>query len=162
MKNKTFLLLGTNLGDRKKNLTVARNSIELNVGPIIKASNIYRTAAWGKTDQPDFLNQAVEVETELPATRVLKEILEAERIMGRMRSVKWSERLIDIDILFYGNSVVNTPDLTIPHPQLPHRRFALVPLAEIAPDFIHPLLSLTIAALLERCPDLLEVTAIDR
>ena len=162
MKNKTFLLLGTNLGDRKKNLTVARNSIELNVGPIIKASTIYRTAAWGKTDQPDFLNQAVGVETEFPATRVLKEILEAERIMGRMRSVKWSERLIDIDILFYGNSVVNTPELTIPHPQLPHRRFALVPLAEISPDFIHPLLNLTIAALLERCPDLLEVTAVER
>lgn len=162
MKNKTFLLLGTNLGDRKKNLAVARNSIELNVGPITKASTIYQTAAWGKTDQPEFLNQAVEVETELPATDVLKEILEAERIMGRKRSVKWSERLIDIDILFYGNSVVNTPELTIPHPQLPHRRFALVPLAEIAPDFIHPQLSLTIAGLLERCPDLLEVTAIDR
>ena len=162
MKNKTFLLLGTNLGDRKKNLTVARNSIELNVGPIIKASTIYRTAAWGKTDQPDFLNQAVEVETEFPATRVLKEILEAERIMGRMRSVKWSERLIDIDILFYANSVINTPELTIPHPQLPYRRFALMPLAEIAPDFIHPLLNLTIAALLERCPDLLEVTAVER
>jgi len=162
MKNKTFLLLGTNLGDRKKNLTVARNSIELNVGPIIKASTIYRTAAWGKTDQPDFLNQAVEVETEFPATRVLKEILEAERIMGRMRSVKWSERLIDIDILFYANSVINTPELTIPHPQLPYRRFALMPLAEIPPDCIHPLLSLTIAALLERCPDLLEVTVIDR
>lgn len=162
MKNKTFLLLGTNLGDRKKNLTVARNTIELNVGPITKASTIYQTAAWGKTDQPEFLNQAVEVETELTATRVLKEILEAERIMGRMRSVKWSERLIDIDILFYGNLVVNTPELTIPHPQLPHRRFALVPLAEIAPDFIHPQLSLTIAGLLERCRDLLEVTAIDR
>jgi 2-amino-4-hydroxy-6-hydroxymethyldihydropteridine diphosphokinase len=160
MKNRTFLLLGTNLGDRKKNLTVARNTIELNVGPIIKASSIYETMAWGKTDQPDFLNQALEVETEAPPLHVLHEILEVEKMMGRTRKEKWSERVIDIDILLYGNEIITSPELTIPHPELPHRRFALVPLTEIAADFIHPVLRLTIAELLSRCPDLLEVVAI--
>ena len=153
------MLLGTNLGDRKKNLTLARDSIARNVGPIIKTSSIYRTAAWGIADQPEFLNQAVEVETELTAINVLTEILGAEKIMGRMRRAKWSERVIDIDILFYGNSIVNLPELTVPHPQLPYRRFALVPLNEIAPDFVHPLLNLTVAELLSRCSDLLEVSA---
>jgi 2-amino-4-hydroxy-6-hydroxymethyldihydropteridine diphosphokinase len=158
MKNRTFLLLGTNLGDRKKNLTFARDSIAANVGPIIKASSIYRTAAWGITDQPEFLNQAVEVETQLTATNVLTEVLGAEKIMGRMRRAKWSERIIDIDILFYGTSIVNSPELTIPHPQLPYRRFALVPLNEIAPAFVHPLLNQTVTELLSQCSDLLEVT----
>lgn len=161
MKSKTFLLLGTNLGDRKKNLTIARNSIEVKVGAIVRASSIYQTAAWGKSDQPDFLNQVVEVETELPATRVLFEILEVEKLMGRVRTVKWSERLIDIDILLYENAIINSPGLTVPHPHLPFRRFALMPLAEIASDYIHPQLNLTIAQLLEQCPDALEVTAID-
>ena len=159
MKNTTFLLLGTNLGDRKKNLVMARSSIELRVGAIRNASSIYQTAAWGKSDQPDFLNLAIEVETELSPKRVLKEILEVETTMGRVRTSKWSERLIDIDILLYEGVVISSDELTIPHPQLPARRFALVPLAEIAPEFIHPLLHITISDLLERCSDKLEVTA---
>jgi 2-amino-4-hydroxy-6-hydroxymethyldihydropteridine diphosphokinase len=160
MKHTTFLLLGTNLGDRKKNLTIARNTIELNVGPIVKASSIYETKAWGKTDQPDFLNQSLEVETELTPVAVLSEILEVEKVMGRMRKEKWSERLIDIDILLYDDATINSSDLTIPHPQLPNRRFALVPLAEIAGARVHPVFKVTIAELLERSPDSLEVRLI--
>lgn len=160
MKNTTFLLLGTNLGDRKKNLAIARNSIELMVGVIKKASSIYETAAWGKSDQPDFLNQAVEVETELSPKQVLKEILDVEKNMGRVRTSKWSERLIDIDILLYNDLVINSNELIVPHPQLPSRRFALAPLSEIAPQFVHPLLYVTIKALLEQCPDGLDVAVV--
>jgi 2-amino-4-hydroxy-6-hydroxymethyldihydropteridine diphosphokinase len=161
MKNRTFLLLGTNLGDRKKNLTIARDSIELSVGLIKNTSSIYETAAWGKSDQPDFLNQAVEVETELSPMRVLKKILDVETIMGRVRNVKWSERLIDIDILLYGDVVINSDELTLPHPQLPYRRFALMPLCEIAPQLVHPSLHTTISELLAQCPDRLEVTLVN-
>src|SRR3989337_688808 len=105
MKHITFLLLGTNQGDRKKNLTFARNAIELSVGPILKASFLYQTAAWGKTDQPDFLNQALEVETLLPPEEVLDEILSIEQTMGRRREEKWGERIMDIDILLYENEI---------------------------------------------------------
>ena len=159
MKTIMFLLLGSNLGDRKKNLTVARNEIELAVGPIIKTSSLYQTAAWGKTDQPDFLNQAIEVETSLSPEEALLQILKMEISLGRRRKEKWGERIIDIDILLYGDIVTNSPQLTIPHPRLPNRRFALVPLTEIAADVVHPELQKTIRELLEVCPDKLEVHA---
>lgn len=158
MKEVTYLLLGTNLGDRKKNLSTARNFIEQNIGAIKSASSIYQTAAWGKSDQPAFLNQAIEVKSALPPLQLLKEILDIERIMGRVRTIKWSERLIDIDIIFFGNAVINSKELTVPHPQLQARRFALVPLSEIAPQFIHPIWNVTVSELLEQCPDELEVT----
>lgn len=157
MKHIVFLLLGTNLGDRKKNLTVARNAIELAVGPITRASAVYETAAWGKTDQGEFLNQAVEIETILSPEKVLEEILNIERDMGRKRDVKWGERIMDIDILLYENKIIDGPQLRIPHPELPNRRFALVPLAEIAGDVIHPINKKSIQALLASCPDTLPV-----
>lgn len=157
MKKITFLLLGTNLGDRKKNLLIARNAIEVSVGPILKASSIYQTEAWGKTDQPDFLNQALEVQTTLSAEDVLAEILKIEQTMGRARRVHWGERIMDIDILLYEKKMVSSSSLTIPHPQLPNRRFALEPLAEIGGDVMHPILQLTIQEILEQCSDLLEV-----
>lgn len=157
MKNTPFLLLGTNVGDTKKNLTSARNVIELSVGPILKASSLYQTKAWGKTDQPDFLNQAIQVETGLHAHELLDQILMEEQSMGRIRTEKWSERIIDIDILLYGNEIISSSSLIIPHPQLPNRRFALEPLAEIAPHFIHPVFGVTIVELLDRCADPLQV-----
>lgn len=152
-----FLLLGTNLGDRKNNLALARNGIELSVGRILKASSIYQTAPWGKIDQPEFFNQALEVETALSAERVLQEILHIEQTLGRKRNEKWGERIIDIDILLYGKENIDTRSLTIPHRQLANRRFALEPLAEIAGSEIHPLLNIKIQEMLERCTDPLTV-----
>ena len=160
MKKITFLLLGTNLGDRKKNLATARKAIEVSVGTILKTSSIYQTAAWGKTDQPDFLNQALEVQTALPAEEVLAEILKIERAMGRTRDQHWGERIIDIDILLFEKEMISSTTLKIPHPELANRRFALAPLAEIGGDVAHPLLQLTIREMLEQCPDLLEVRRI--
>ena len=158
MKKIVFLLLGTNLGDRKKNLTVARNGIEAAVGSIIKISSIYQTAAWGKTDQPEFLNQALGVETLLSPYTLLDEVLKIEIDMGRRREEKWGERIIDIDILLYEDQMVNSHRLTIPHLELQNRRFALVPLTEIAATVTHPVFQKTIQELLELCPDELRVT----
>jgi len=160
MKKITFLLLGTNLGDRKKNLATARKAIEVSVGTILKTSSIYQTAAWGKTDQPDFLNQALEVQTALPAENVLAEILKIEHTMGRTRDEHWGERIIDIDILLFEKEMISSTTLEIPHPKLANRRFALEPLAEIGGDMIHPVLQLTIREMLEQCPDVLEVRRI--
>ena len=160
MKKITFLLLGTNLGDRKKNLATARKAIEVSVGTILKASSIYQTAAWGKTDQPGFLNQALEVQTALPAEVVLAEILKIENTMGRTRDQHWGERIIDIDILLFEEKMISSTTLNIPHPELANRRFALEPLAEIGGDLIHPVLQLTIREILEQCPDLLDVRRI--
>ena len=157
MKKITFLLLGSNLGDRKKNLSTARNAIEISVGDVLKASSIYETGAWGKTNQPDFLNQALKVQTTLSPEDLLAEILEIELTMGRRREVHWGERTIDIDILLYETAIISLPSLTIPHPQLQNRRFALEPLAEIGDDAIHPVLGLTIQQILEKCSDVLEV-----
>jgi len=160
MKKITFLLLGTNLGDRKKNLATARKAIEVSVGTILKASSIYQTAAWGKTDQPDFLNQALEVQTALPAEDVLAEILKIEHTMGRTRDEQWGERIIDIDILLFEKEFISSTALKIPHPELANRRFALEPLVEIGGDVTHPGLQLTIREMLEQCPDVLEVRRI--
>ena len=157
MKKITFLLLGTNLGDRKKNLSIARNAIEVSVGTILKASSIYKTAAWGKTDQPDFLNQALEIQTSLSPEEVLAEILKIEYTMGRTRDQHWGERIIDIDILLFEKEMISSTALKIPHPELASRRFALEPLAEIAGDVTHPVLQLTIQEMLAQCPDLLKV-----
>jgi 2-amino-4-hydroxy-6-hydroxymethyldihydropteridine diphosphokinase len=161
MKKNAFLLLGSNLGDRKKNLLIARNAIEISVGPVLKASSIYQTEAWGKTDQPAFLNQALKVHTNLSPEQVLEGILKIEQQMGRTRDVHWGERIMDIDILLYENGVVSSSSLTIPHPELQNRRFALEPLAEIAGDEIHPILRVAVTELLKRCSDALDVRRIE-
>ena len=135
-----YLLLGSNLGNRQGYLRQAINLIEAEVAPVSVASSLYETQSWGKTDEPDYLNQVICIKTNLSADIVLEKILNIEHMMGRKREVKWGSRIIDIDILFYGNDIISEPNLVVPHPQLHNRMFTLAPLAEIAPDFIHPLL----------------------
>ncbi|UII29931.1 2-amino-4-hydroxy-6-hydroxymethyldihydropteridine diphosphokinase [Fulvivirga ulvae] len=156
-----FLLLGSNLGDKKKLLNSACSIINSELGPIMGRSSLYETAAWGKTDQPAFLNQVIEVNSALSAAEVLKCINNIESRLGRVRTEKWGARIIDIDILYYGHEIIETENLTIPHPGIPDRRFTLAPLVEIAPDFIHPVLRKTNTELLARCSDKLEVNIIE-
>ena len=155
--NKAYLLIGGNLGDREKNFTAAGKYIEQYCGAVGRSSSIYETAAWGKTDQPSFLNQALEVETTLSAEQLLKELLEIEKMLGRERKEKYGPRIIDIDILLFNDEQYDLSFLKIPHPELPNRRFALIPLEEIASKVRHPGLKKTIHQLLKECPDKLEV-----
>jgi len=152
-----FILLGTNLGDRLSNLDQCLKHIEAKVGNLMKRSSIYETAAWGKEDQPNFLNQAVQLESRLQPEELLSACLAIEKEMGRMRIEKWGERSIDIDIIYFNNKIITTPRLTVPHPRLTERKFALIPMTEIAPDFKHPVINKTNAQLLEECSDQLEV-----
>jgi 2-amino-4-hydroxy-6-hydroxymethyldihydropteridine diphosphokinase len=157
-----FLLLGSNQGNRVRQLSDATNKINQLIGPIEKKSSIYQTAAWGKTDQPDFLNQALIVKSSLSPQEVLKIIHSIELEMGRQRTSKWNERTIDIDILYAGELVLNLPELKIPHPEIQNRKFALVPLAEIATNFVHPILKKTNKELLSISTDTLEVRQLVR
>ncbi|HQW43081.1 MAG: 2-amino-4-hydroxy-6-hydroxymethyldihydropteridine diphosphokinase [Chitinophagaceae bacterium] len=155
--NKAYLLTGGNLGNREENLATARDFINRQCGTITAASSLYETAAWGNTDQPSFLNQALEIETLFTARQLIRRILKVEKLMGRVREVKYGPRLIDIDILLFNNEKHNYPLLQLPHPEMQNRRFALLPLAEIAGDIIHPILLKKIEELLAECPDELEV-----
>jgi 2-amino-4-hydroxy-6-hydroxymethyldihydropteridine diphosphokinase len=156
MKN-VFLLLGSNLGNRQLYMQQAILHIEHDIAPVLKASSIYETQSWGKTDAPDYLNQVVLLQTDEPATTVLSKILQIENILGRRREEKWGSRIIDIDMLFYGMDVINEPGLQVPHPHLHTRRFTLEPLAEIAPGFVHPVLKKNILELKKELNDLLVV-----
>lgn len=158
--NSSYLLLGSNMGNSTELLSNAIEQIENKIGPLLLQSNLYATAAWGNTSQPDFLNQAIEVATQLDATETLKEILSIEKNMGRIRTVKNAPRIIDIDILFFNNEIINRIDLIVPHPEIQNRRFLLTPLNEIAPQMIHPVLNKTIDQLLSFCPDQLAVKKI--
>lgn len=155
--NTVYLILGGNVGEVKANINEALTCIANYLGEIKEVSKYYQTAAWGKTNQPDFLNLACEVCTELDADACLISLLEIEKKLGRVRLEKWGERLIDIDILYFNNAVINTASLTVPHPELANRKFVLVPLCNIAPNFIHPILRVSNSHLLENLADDLQV-----
>ena len=155
-----FLLLGSNQGDRSLSLTKARNAIEDQIGPIKNASTLHNSSPWGIKDQPDFLNQVIEVRVHMNPFELLETIENIEIELGRIRFEKWGPRIIDIDILYYGNQIIQTEKLIVPHPGIPERRFTLEPLNEIAPDFTHPVLQKSNSDLLVLCEDNLEVQSL--
>lgn len=148
MPQTIYLALGTNLGDRLANLRAAIAALAPQVR-VEAESRIYETPPWGFLDQPAFLNMAVRAQTDLPPADLLTFLKQLESELGRVPTFRNGPRLIDIDILFYDDLVLNTPPLVIPHPRLHERDFVLVPLADIAPDFIHPVLHQSIRTLLD-------------
>lgn len=148
-----YLLLGSNLGDSRALLQHAATQLEQQLGNINKRSAMYKTAAWGKTDQPDFVNQVLELHTRFSAMETLNIMLKIEQQMGRQRSELYAPRTIDIDLLFFNQHIIDLPNLQVPHPRIAERRFVLVPMNELAPDFKHPVWHKTIRQLLLECPD---------
>lgn len=157
MANTVYLLLGSNEGNRLEWFEKATLLLQDARCRIISQSAIYETAAWGLEDQPDFLNMALCVETSLNPQGLLALTQNIEALLGRQRTVRWGQRTLDIDILLFNQDIIDTPQLKVPHPQLQNRRFALIPLADIAPAYIHPVFNKSIATLLLECPDNLEV-----
>lgn len=155
---RAYLLLGSNLGNREQYLEDALNLIAKKIGDIVVKSAVYETAAWGKTDQPSFLNLAVAVDTALNPEELLKEVLNIELLLGRTREEKWGARFIDIDIILYGNEVIDLGQkLQIPHPEMQNRKFVMQPLVEIAPNLIHPFLNKRMTEILSTLVDTLSV-----
>ena len=156
-KNIAFIITGGNLGDKKKNLESAASQIESKVGHIVQQSSIYETAAWGITDQPTFYNQVLAIQTELFPEEIMQILLQIEKDMGRVRTIKNASRKIDLDILFFNNEIIKSENVTIPHKEIPNRRFVLTPLNEISPNMVHPIFKKSIHELLNECKDKLEV-----
>ncbi|HEX6333161.1 MAG TPA: 2-amino-4-hydroxy-6-hydroxymethyldihydropteridine diphosphokinase [Flavisolibacter sp.] len=154
--NHAYLLTGGNMGDRLLYLRQARHAIGKE-GRIVQASSVYETEAWGLQDQPLFCNQAIALQTDHSAEALLERLLSIEKTMGRTRQERYGPRLIDIDILFYNDAVIDQEGLHIPHPEVHNRRFALACLNEIAPDLVHPVTGKTVAQMLAACGDPLRV-----
>lgn len=151
--NSAYLLLGANLGNPAQQLHSALSEIEIQIGKIQERSSLYKSAAWGLVDQPAFLNQVLRVDTTLSAVELLRSCQQIENKLGRVREIKWGARIIDIDILYFNRDVIDEVDLKIPHPYISERNFTLIPLVEIAPNYIHPILKQSNSELLETCSD---------
>lgn len=145
-----FIGLGSNLGDRRLNLQRAAELLQVE---ILKNSSLYETEPVGYLQQPWFLNSVIWVQTELSPVDLLRRCQKVEKKLGRKRDIPKGPRTLDLDILFFNQVILNIPDLILPHPAIPERRFVLEPLNEIAPDFIHPVLLKTVSELLRDCPD---------
>lgn len=151
--NIIYLQLGSNIGDRKQQLEAAISKIKEKVGDITNFSKVYESSPWRVDGQSNYLNQVLKVKTEIDAERVLNVVLEIENHLGRKRIEKWGERLIDIDILFYNNDIIETAHLCVPHKHIHERKFVLIPLNEIASDYVHPKYNKKVADLLIECND---------
>jgi 2-amino-4-hydroxy-6-hydroxymethyldihydropteridine diphosphokinase len=149
MKNNiAFIALGSNLGDRRENIARALEKIrDLPESSILRQSSIIETKPVGNTNQPDFLNSVIKIKTGLSPAQLLNHLLQIESEMGRVRKERWGPRIIDLDILFFNDEIIQTPDLTIPHPEILNREFILNLMNEIAPDFVHPVEKKTIEGL---------------
>ncbi|WP_207422700.1 2-amino-4-hydroxy-6-hydroxymethyldihydropteridine diphosphokinase [Desertivirga brevis] len=156
-----YLLLGSNIGDREQFLHQATLLLTQEIGAITKKSSLYETAPWGLEEQPEYLNQVLVLVTKLQAREVLKAALDIEKILGRERIERWGSRVIDIDILFYSDEVIDEADLKVPHPYFHLRRFAVEPMLEVQPDFIHPVLKKSIKSLALELSDQLYVQKIN-
>ena len=155
--NRAYILLGTNMGNKLAHLQMAIELMYLQNISLVQQSSIYKTAAWGNTNQDDFYNQVLAVETEISAENLLQTLLGIETKMGRTRNQKWEARIIDLDILYFNNEIIDTENLKVPHPYLHVRKFTLIPLTEIAANYIHPIFNKTNAVLLTNCSDGSEV-----
>ena len=155
---KLYILLGGNLGDKQKVFSEVRARLNQQVGTITNQSVLYETEPWGFESDDIFWNQVLEISTELSPEKVLKQTQQIEHEMGRIRKAnQYDSRIIDIDILFYGDQIIQTENLVVPHPRIQERKFALVPLSEIASELIHPIFQKSISQLLEECTDSLKV-----
>ncbi len=150
-----FLLLGSNQGNRLQLLSQAVELLQCHDIDIVIKSSVYESGPWGFSAGQHFLNQVLQIKTALPPQELLQKTQAVEEKLGRLRtaSLGYTSRTMDVDILFYGNEIISTPALTVPHPRLHLRRFTLMPLAEIAPGFVHPVLKKTMRELLEECGD---------
>jgi 2-amino-4-hydroxy-6-hydroxymethyldihydropteridine diphosphokinase len=157
-----YLLIGGNIGDRLGFMAAAKEKMKQKGIELIRQSAIYETAAWGITDQPSFLNQVLEIATSLNPELLLSELLSIELELGRIRAEKNGARTIDIDILYFERQLINTTGLSIPHDRISIRRFVLVPLSELIPDFIDPKTNKSIVEMLNDCPDTLGVTVYEK
>lgn len=151
--NEVYLQLGSNIGDRLDNLDQSIKIITERIGNVLEKSSVYESTPWGVENQRNFLNQVLFVKSNFDPYTILDLVLQIEKDMGRIRIEKWGERIIDIDILFIDDLIIESENLCVPHEFIAKRKFVLQPMCEIAPGFIHPKLNKTISQLLEECID---------